>query len=300
MLPDLNLLMQFQAVMDHGSYTGAAGQMHLSRQALTKNIQKMEQMLGGRLFEQRGRTLVPTDLGLTLERHAAPLLLAWRTFVSQMEAELAGEWLALFLSHGTLSALGENPHLVFGQLHREIRISAEVGSCDEVTARVQSGEAQVGILGTVPDYLEGFEYLLLRPSGVWLLCPERHPLALKEELLPQDLLGISICGPGRHNHLQRFVAEGLQRLGIRMNYSMIATYPDKLGQAPEEGIYFGFPPGTASVPEGWRTIHVLLPGEERFGTYAIRRRNSTLPAPAKEFWSFLAGRFAECGHNASF
>ena len=291
MLPDINLLLQFQAVMDHGSYTGAASQMHLSRQALTKNVQKMEQMLGGPLFEQRGRALVPTELARTLERHMGPLLSAWRTFSSQMEAELSGQWLSLFLAPGVFLSLGGNPYRIFGQIHPDIRISAEEGSSEEVVNRVKSGDAHVGLIGSVPAYLSDFTYMLLKPAGMWLLLPGDHPLSAKEELVPQDLKGVPICGPGRHNHQQRFFTEGMKRFGIDFDFSMISIYPNQQGEVPEEGICFGFPPSIVIPPEGWVCRHVLLPGEELFGTYAIKRKDFTLPAPARAFWEFLREKF---------
>ena len=291
MLPDVYLLQQFSAVMENGSYTEAARQMHLSRQALTKNIQKMEAMLGTPLFQARGKRLVPTDFARLLDRHARPVLQAWKQFETAMEAESSRQWLSLSLSQGIATSLGTNPYEVFLGLHPEIHLVAEEASCDEVLSRVDSGEAQIGLLGTHPDYLEGFDHLCLRHTGVWLLLPQDHPLARKEELCPTDLAHLPVCGSGRHNHLQRFFIEGCKSEGITPSFSLIATYPDKAGAAPEKGIYFSMPPGISPVPEGWTIRHLLLPREEAFGTYVICKKERPLSPMARSFWTFLLERY---------
>ena len=299
MLPDIYLLQQFHAVMEKGNYTGAAKSIHISRQALTRNIQKMECMLGGELFVNTGRGLLPTELALTLENRARPLLLAWRNFEEEMKEDQSSQWLSLSLSRGVAMAMGANPCEAFLLTHPEVRLSMEETSCDEVLSRVESGEAEVGLLGSHPGYLSGFTCLCLKLTGLWLLLPDSHPLAAKTELEACDLEGVSICGTDRHNHLQRFFTEGYHRLGFRPTFSLLATYPEKAGQAPAFGIktvYFGMPPGVAPVPEGWTLRHLCLPGEEAFGTYAICRNEHTLSPLAQRFWDFLAS--GACSANA--
>ena len=227
MLPDIYLLQQFHAVMEKGNYTGAAKSIHISRQALTKNIQKMEAMLGGPLFTNTGKGLVPTELALTLENRARPLLLAWKNFEEEMEADHSSGWLSLSLSRGVATAMGVNPCEAYLLAHPEVRLAMEEASCDEVLSRVESGEAQVGLIGSHPEYLSDFTCLCLKRTGLWLLLPEGHPLADKKELEAFDLVDVPICGPDRHNHLQRFFTERCLLLGIHPTFSLMATYPEK-------------------------------------------------------------------------
>ena len=52
------------------------------------------------------------------------------------------------------------------------------------------------------------------------------------------------------------------------------------------------PPGVAPVPDGWTLRHLLLPGEEDFGTYAVRRKDAALGPMARDFWEYLAKEHA--------
>ena len=51
------------AIADHGSFTRAAAEMHVSQPALSQQIRQLEEMLGARLLDRTGRIVRPTDAG---------------------------------------------------------------------------------------------------------------------------------------------------------------------------------------------------------------------------------------------
>ena len=55
-------LRYFQAVARSGNLTRTAGQLNLSQSALSAQIRKLEEQLGHKLFERKGRQLVLTGL----------------------------------------------------------------------------------------------------------------------------------------------------------------------------------------------------------------------------------------------
>jgi DNA-binding transcriptional LysR family regulator len=62
-LPPLELLLAFEAAARHLSFTKAAGELFLTQSAISRQIQALEESLGGRLFERRTRALLLTEKG---------------------------------------------------------------------------------------------------------------------------------------------------------------------------------------------------------------------------------------------
>ncbi|SOE47265.1 Glycine cleavage system transcriptional activator [plant metagenome] len=60
-LPPLNALRAFWVVMRHGSFRGAAEELLISPQAVSQQIQLLEESLKITLFRRRGRLIEPTD-----------------------------------------------------------------------------------------------------------------------------------------------------------------------------------------------------------------------------------------------
>lgn len=63
-----------RAVVDAGGYAQAAARLHKSQSAVTYSVQKLEAVLGVRMFERRGRKAVLTAAGDSLYRRAGTLL----------------------------------------------------------------------------------------------------------------------------------------------------------------------------------------------------------------------------------
>jgi LysR family glycine cleavage system transcriptional activator len=65
-LPPLNALRSFEAVARHGSFAGAATDLHVTHWAVGKQIRLLEDWFGLPLFERRARGVVLTDEGAAL------------------------------------------------------------------------------------------------------------------------------------------------------------------------------------------------------------------------------------------
>ncbi|SIO11684.1 LysR substrate-binding domain-containing protein [Paraburkholderia phenazinium] len=65
-LPPLNALRNFEAVARHGSFAGAAADLHVTHWAVGKQIRLLEDWFGLPLFERRPRGVVLTDEGAAL------------------------------------------------------------------------------------------------------------------------------------------------------------------------------------------------------------------------------------------
>lgn len=70
-LPQLDLLIGFEAAARHLSFTKAAAELFLTQSAISRQVQALETQLGMPLFQRRHRTLLLTDAGQLLYRGAS-------------------------------------------------------------------------------------------------------------------------------------------------------------------------------------------------------------------------------------
>lgn len=70
MLPELRHLRYLRAVADHGNFTRAAQDLHISQPTLSQQIQQLERGVGAQLLDRSGRTVRLTDAGHAYLVHA--------------------------------------------------------------------------------------------------------------------------------------------------------------------------------------------------------------------------------------
>ena len=68
-LPSLNALKAFHAAVRHGSIRGAAKELSVTSQAVSRQIRLLENTLQITLFERRGRSIETTDAAVVLATH---------------------------------------------------------------------------------------------------------------------------------------------------------------------------------------------------------------------------------------
>jgi DNA-binding transcriptional LysR family regulator len=75
-LPDIRQLRYFEAVARHSSFSRAAGELHISQQALSEQIKKLESLLGVSLLERTTREVTVTEAGAALLDEVPKVVLA--------------------------------------------------------------------------------------------------------------------------------------------------------------------------------------------------------------------------------
>lgn len=65
-LPDMNLLVALDALLDEGSVVGAARRMNLSPAAMSRTLTRIREAIGDPILVRAGRGLVPTPKALEL------------------------------------------------------------------------------------------------------------------------------------------------------------------------------------------------------------------------------------------
>ena len=88
---DTDSLRNLRAIVESGSFTGAASRLHLTQSAVSRKIKRLEERLGHALLVRNGKTIEPTQMGHELLAHAERILAAHDDAVASLKLrELTG------------------------------------------------------------------------------------------------------------------------------------------------------------------------------------------------------------------
>jgi DNA-binding transcriptional LysR family regulator len=260
-------LRTFLAVVDTGSYSSAAAELHMSQPAVSQQIRTLEEHLGGvRLFRRSGQRMVPTTAGEALIGNARDLV-ALAERAEQRILALKGQ--------------------VMGQVTVGCTLNSGERLLPALLAAFRSQFPAVALTVEVAPR----ESQLLAAEPLVLLAPTGHPLLQQERVPPGVLREQTFLLPRAGSPLRRIVEDGLRKRGVPMIELQVALETDSqtaLLQGVREGLGLAFLPQT------------FLPGKlDALGTvdmagqalqqewYIARLRDREYPHAAAEFFSFL-------------
>lgn len=179
----------FMAVADRGSFTRAAGQLHLTQSAVSQLISRLEDEVGETLFVRHGHRVEATEAGLRLLPAAADVLQARRAFVERARSE--GGPLSGRLRVGTISAatayLWAHTYQAFTTTYPDVELDVRATSRTLDTAdAIISGALDVGFL-PFPLANARLAGEVLGQHQALLVAARKHPLASRTQLAVADL-----------------------------------------------------------------------------------------------------------------
>jgi LysR family transcriptional regulator, hydrogen peroxide-inducible genes activator len=173
-------LRYFIAVSQTGRFTQAAKQCHVSQPSLSIQIAKLEEELGGLLFER-------TKKGVTLTARGEIFLPRAKTILEQMESAKEDAKALSGLTLGKVS-LGCMPttgaHLLpsiltsFRKAYPKIQVQLKEESSPELAKDLEQGEVELAILDEA-GLLPGLAHQTILTEELLLALPAKHPLAGK-------------------------------------------------------------------------------------------------------------------------
>jgi DNA-binding transcriptional LysR family regulator len=214
---DSDLLATFLAVLDAGRISAAARVLHLSQPAVTAQVSKLEDAVGGPLFLRSVRGVTPTGAGLRLAEYARAI----HRLLDEAAAEVApaddrGGPLAIAAST-TIAAHILPPLLArFRTANPRLPIRLRVDNTDGVVESVRTGQVLLGLVEGHPRAsgvrLEPF----LDDEIVAIVAPDT-PFVVRRA---RDLEGVPLLwrepGSGTRAVVERALARShVRRRGIR-------------------------------------------------------------------------------------
>lgn len=187
---------------------------------------QLEDELGVKLFYRSKHRITLTDEGLLLKRRAQEITeLAERTTreVSRSSENLMGEIAIGCAEASSISVLAGLMNY-FRQKYPLVHYTLYSGIADDIKERIENGLLDIAFL-TEPVDISKYGFVRLPHKEEWgVLIRKDSPLAEKQAVMPQDLLGIPLLMPKRDlvkNELASWFGSLNDRMDFAVNYTML-------------------------------------------------------------------------------
>ena len=185
---DLRRLEIFAKVAELGSFSRAAEALFLTQPTISEHIRALEDELGVQLLDRLGRGATPTRAGelmLGYARRMLALSREARQALDQFQGRLSGQ---LVVGGSTIPGEYVLPSLLgpFKAKYPDISTSLLIGDSRQVSAWVDDGRAEVGVVGARPS-LRTLVSRELMPDELVVVLPSEHPLAGRKSITLADL-----------------------------------------------------------------------------------------------------------------
>jgi DNA-binding transcriptional LysR family regulator len=180
----------FAAVVDEGSFAGAARRMNRAQSAITYAIQKLEDQTGVELFDRSAYRPALTESGTALLPRARRILAEldeYRLHARRMTQGLEDELSLIVHPYVPPEQLAS----MLSAFHKEfpsVRINTNLGARDTAVDGLRSGKADLALVPEVVSIGEDLERRSCGPMEVVLAAAPNHPLAQIDGVFPVELL----------------------------------------------------------------------------------------------------------------
>ncbi len=178
-------LRAFHNVAVHGGFSKAAEALGLTQPAVSDQVRKLESEYDIRLFDRQKKQIRLTDSGRQL------FDITNRLFeIEEQALELLSETRAL--RTGSLKLVADSAHHIlhvlarFRRAHPAVSVIVSTGNTASVTERLQTYDADIGVVGEIPNNRE-FEVVALSRSPIIAFVPRSNPLAKVGKLSLREL-----------------------------------------------------------------------------------------------------------------
>jgi DNA-binding transcriptional LysR family regulator len=286
----------FLVVVEEGSLNKASRRLHLTQPSLTRQIQALEQDLGGPLLERQPSGVKPTALGMAAIKLLRPITSQFDDAIADLRRQSRGQRDELRIGYlGSAAQIYLTPALTkLRALHPEAKVKLLDLTPAEQMGALAKGEIDLALIGQ-EGATESRDYYArkLATLSVCAALPAHHPLAQRGEVRPADLRHEHFIGapetevPGRNLWITRicrragfrpkFIADG-QSIGEV--FSLVASE----GAVTLLPSYFSgeAPPGVVLVPvvDNEVTWDLLLLWQRGRASHVLRAMIDLLAATA--------------------
>ena len=283
---ELRVLRYFLAGAREDNITKAAALLHVTQPTLSRQLMQLEDELGVKLFRRSQYRVVLTDDGMLLRRRAQEIIeLADKAEreLSHHEEALTGE-VAIGCGETVGMSFLSRHICAFRALHPQVRFRIYSAIADDVKERIEKGLLDMGLL-TEPVDIGRYAFLRVPQKDRWgVLVPNGHPLAQKEGVGPEDLLGVPLLLSGREtvrNELAGWFGDVYEKLEIAATFNLILNAANMVKNGIGAALCFDL----GNISDDLCFVP-LCPGLETGTVLAWKKDQSDSPA-AEQFLRFV-------------
>lgn len=202
---ELRQVIYFIAVAEELHFGRAAKRVNIAQPALSQQIIRMEQELGGRLFLRNKRSVSLTDAGKAFLPEAKLLLSQADHAQQTAKSAFSGEVGELVLGFVESAAWDVLPKVLrqYREQYPNVKITLLQRNTADQVKEIQSGHMHIGIAG-LPIDDPHLSVHIVRKEPIVAALPKDHRLAEKEKLYASDLAHEPFVTTVRENSNQYF------------------------------------------------------------------------------------------------
>ncbi|OAT86041.1 hypothetical protein A6P54_18020 [Bacillus sp. MKU004] len=178
---NLHALRQFINVVQMGSVTSAAKELHISQPAITMQIRNLEKELGITLFRAKGRGIEITEAGAFIYQQAIKLFIAEEEVEKKIEQYTTGVTgkVRVFATNFPASYLLPKWIANFKKLYPKAEITLYSGNTERALEKLAMYEVDIAIIASPFPISDELEIIHLLEDELFFIVPRSHPLGSK-------------------------------------------------------------------------------------------------------------------------
>ena len=185
---ELRNLKTFLVVAECGGFTRAGEQLGYTQSTVTNHVRALEEVVGNRLFDRLGKTVVLTDAGTQLASYAKEILHLYQEAIdsSRLNAEPSGTVL-----------IGANESLMvyrlptilyeFKRMYPNVQLILQPSESQELNNELKSGKFDLALFTNPEKLSPDIITTDLVKETLVMIAPPGHRLCEKSVINPKDL-----------------------------------------------------------------------------------------------------------------
>lgn len=270
---DLQLLKAFLAIVDSGSFSGAADKLHITQPAISKRLASLEAQLAQPLLERGQRRLTLTEAGRTLlpyarrildESHNARMALA-------SSASSPGGSLNVITSHHIGLHHLPNWLKTYTQSYPAVNLSLQFMESEQAYDALGMREAELAFVTLNERLVEYVEVYHRWEDPMRFVCGPDHPLTQLTRCDLEDLSAYQAILPSPSTATYQRVSQLFLQEGIPLSAQMPTNYLETVKMMTTVGLGWSILP--LSMVDEQLTVLPLAQTPSRYlGAVGLRNR----------------------------
>lgn len=259
---DIKNLITFVQVAESGSFSKAGEILGYSQPTVSVQIRQLEQELGTKLFDRVGHMVRLTQKGHDTLHYAQQILR-----ISQQMAQENPETMTtirLATADSLCIPLLSRQFSILRQQYPNISIHLTTAGTGELFRMLDHNE--VDLVCTLDNHIYNNNYVIASEErvGVHFIVPASHPLAKKQRLSKQDLLGQDFLLTERGMSYRRLLDEWMAKDSLQIQPVLETSSTDLICLLVAQGAGMSFLPDYATEAAAKAGAIALLDAEDFF------------------------------------
>jgi len=184
---DSELLRTFVAIVDTGSFTGAANVVNRTQSAVSMQMKRLESVTGNTMFTREGRNVRLTAHGETLQRYARRILKMHAEALSALKQTEYNGKVRLGVPDDYIEAFLPQFLKMFYKDYPFVEVNVICLGSDKLQGMLDKNELDLAIMSSRSHSIQSKEILLRREPVVWVTS--KNSIAHEDTPLPLALFG---------------------------------------------------------------------------------------------------------------